>query len=45
METSKSLARHHLRLVDQFIESVLDEVDLERNVVGVAGDALEWGCR
>ncbi len=39
METSKFLARHHLRLVDQFIESVLDEVDLgdvERNVVGVA---------
>ena len=39
METSKFLARHHLRLVNQFIESVLDEVDLgdlERNVVGVA---------
>ncbi len=33
------LARHHRRVVDEFIESVLDELDLgdlERNVVGVA---------
>lgn len=33
------LARHHRRVVDELIESVLDELDLgdlERNVVGVA---------
>ena len=39
MDTSQILACHHQRLVDRFIESVLDELDLgdlERNVVGVA---------
>ena len=39
METSEFLARHHRRVVDDFIESVLDELDLgdlERNVLGVA---------
>ena len=39
METSEILARHHRRVVDEFIESVLDELDLgdlERNVLGVA---------
>ena len=38
METSKILARHHRRVVGDFIESVLDRMDLtdlERNVVGV----------
>ena len=38
MEPSDFLARHHRRVVDEFIESVLDELDLgdlERNVVGV----------
>ena len=37
METSEYLARHHRRVVDQFIESVLCELDLgdlERNVLG-----------
>ena len=39
METSEILARHHRRVVDDFIEGVLsrlDLTDLERNVVGVA---------
>ena len=39
MDTSEILARHHWRLVDRFIESVLDELDLgdlERNIVGLA---------
>ena len=39
METSEILARHHRRVVDEFIESVLDELDLTdlaRNVVGLA---------
>ena len=39
METSVLLAGHHRRVVDEFIESVLDELNLgnlERNVVGVA---------
>ena len=39
METSEFLALHHRRLVDAFIEAVLEELDLgdlERNVVGVA---------
>ena len=39
METSEILARHHRRVVDLFIESVLDELDLgdlERNVMGLA---------
>ena len=39
MKTSEMLARHHRRVVDQFIESVLNELDLgelERNIVGVA---------
>ena len=39
METSEILARHHRRVVEEFIESVLDELDLgdlERNVLGVA---------
>ena len=39
METSEFLARHHRRVIADFIESVLDELDLgdlERNVVGVA---------
>ena len=39
METSEILARRHRQIVDRFIESVLDEMDLgdlERNVVGVA---------
>ncbi|MYC38454.1 MAG: hypothetical protein F4X66_16320 [Chloroflexi bacterium] len=39
METSEILARHHRRVVDQFIEGVLGELnlgDLERNVLGVA---------
>ena len=38
METPEILARHHRRVVDQFIESVLEGLnlgDLERNVVGV----------
>ena len=38
METSEILARHHRRVVDEFIEGVLGELDLtdlERNVVGV----------
>ena len=39
METSEILAHHHRRLVDEFIEGVLDALDLgdlERNVLGVA---------
>ena len=39
MEASEILACHHRRLVDEFIEGVLEELDLgdlERNVVGVA---------
>ena len=39
MDTSQILACHHRRLVDRFIESVLDELylgDLERNIVGLA---------
>ena len=39
MEQSEFLARHHRRVVDEFIESVLDQMDLgelERNVMGVA---------
>ena len=39
MENWDLLARHHQRVVDEFIESVLnglDVGDLERNVVGVA---------
>ncbi len=39
MDTSEFLARHHRRVVDEFIESVLDQMELgelERNVVGVA---------
>ena len=39
MDTFEFLARHHRRVVDEFIESVLDEmgpVGVERNVVGVA---------
>ena len=39
MEVSEVLARHHRRVVDEFIGSVLDRMDLEgvaRNVVGVA---------
>ena len=39
METSEILARHHRQIVDRFIESVLDGMDLgdlERNVVGLA---------
>ena len=38
METSEFLARHHRRVVDEFIESVLNELDLgdlERNLMGV----------
>ena len=38
METSEFLARHHRRVVDEFIESVLNGMDLgdlERNVLGV----------
>ena len=38
METSEILARHHWIIVDRFIESVLDELDLgdlERNIVGL----------
>ena len=40
METREYLARQHRRVVDEFIESVLDEWtcdmgDLERNVLGV----------
>ena len=39
METSEILARHHKRVVDEFIESMLNRMDLtdpERNVVGMA---------
>ena len=39
VDTSGILARHHWRLVDRFVESVLDELDLgdlERNIVGLA---------
>ena len=39
MEASEILACHQRRLVDEFIEGVLEELDLgdlERNVVGVA---------
>ena len=39
MENWEMLARHHQMVVDRFIGSVLDELDLgdlERNVVGVA---------
>ena len=39
MENWELLARHHRRVVDEFIESVLNELDLgdlERNVIGVA---------
>ena len=39
MEKSEILACHHQALVDRFVESVLDELDLgdlERNVLGVA---------
>ena len=39
METSEFLARHHRRVVDDSIESVLEELDLgdlERNVLGAA---------
>ena len=39
METSEILARYHQRVVEEFIESVLDELDLgdlERNVLGLA---------
>lgn len=39
METSEILARYHRRVVEEFIESVLDELglgDLERNVLGLA---------
>ena len=39
METSEILAHYHRRVVEEFIESVLDELDLgdvERNVLGVA---------
>ena len=39
METQEILAHHHRRAVDDFIESVLDRMDLtdlERNVVGLA---------
>ena len=42
MDTSEFLARHHRRVVDESIESVLCELDLgnlERNVVGVA---IRW---
>ena len=38
METSEILTRHHRQVVDNFIESVLAEMnstDLERHVVGV----------
>ena len=38
MEKSEILAHHHRRVVDDFIEGVLDRMDLtnlERNVVGV----------
>ena len=38
MDTSEILGRHHRRMVDEFIESVLDELDLadlERNIVGL----------
>ena len=39
METSEFLVRHHRRVVDEFIEGVLNKLDLgdlERNVLGVA---------
>ena len=39
METPEILACHHRRVVEEFIESVLDELDLgdlERNALGVA---------
>ena len=39
MENSEFLARRHRRVVDEFIEAVLDGMDLgdlERNVLGVA---------
>ena len=39
MESREFLAHHHRVLVDQFIESLLDELgpgDLERNIVGLA---------
>lgn len=39
MNTSEFLARHHRRVVDEFIESVLNELDLgdlEWNIVGMA---------
>ena len=39
MENWEVLARHHRRVVDEFMEAVLDELDLdgvERNVMGVA---------
>ena len=39
METPEFLARHHQRVVGDFIEGLLDRMDLgdlERNVLGVA---------
>ena len=39
MDTLEFLARHHRRVVDEFIESVLDQMELgelERNAVGLA---------
>ena len=39
MDTSGILARHHRRVVDRFIESFLNDLDLgdlERNIVGLA---------
>ena len=43
METSENLARHHRRVVDEFIESVLDELCLDGVARNMAGLVLRRG--